>query len=814
MVLRRILALGAWVGLFASALLAKPIELNVWEFPRVSDPDRPHDRYAWMRALLEDFEAENPGVTTRLTELTWKAGPEKIRISLFAGRPPDIISGALDPSLLKRRAYDPIDPFLSDEVRADHLPGALEAFQVEGSTYAWPWCRKGDFLFANREHLLEAGVSLPKDRVLDAAEFESLLAQLSLRPTREEEEGKSAPLGMALTPGKSAELGFFLPETAPLLGPQGEPRVEAAGLPQTLSRMRDWLEKGYLPPDSPGWNAKDLWLAFTRFRTVSMAPFGLWALKALEKQRPFEFEVLALPGVPQGASFRPSATVGYFVLRRPRAEAERKMAHRLAEYLARRGQASLESYGQFPTRRSAPKLFQDSPPMQAAQALLDHSQDLPSQPGWASLEEHFKRGLQGHLLKGSPSETEFLDSLAAKAREAPPGDGGARTRPFVASLMLGLLFLGAASWLLRSLSSLAGQGPGILFLGVLPLAGLGLFLAYPGARGLLLAFESISPQGGGASWVGLENFVRALKDPGFLVGCRNTLLYAAVIVPAQLASGLILASWIHPLSQGLRSWFRGAFYLPGVASIVALAIVWRQVFDLRAGVLNRVLPVDSGAGTLARLFLSCLERVPTALGWFFLGMVLSGLFVGVFRDPKTPRQAEEARHKLLLGWGVLLLAWVASGADPEYLAKQPIPWLSDQDLSFWSVMGMVVVRGPGGALLVYLAALEAVPKELYEAAQVDGASPWQKFYHVTLPSLAGTTFFLTITGIIDSFQAFGQVFLLTDGGPGYSSTVVVHRMYLAAFRELDFGLAAAQGGLLFLAIAALGGWQAYRQREA
>src|SRR5207244_3421024 len=103
-------------------------------------------------------------------------------------------------------------------------------------------------------------------------------------------------------------------------------------------------------------------------------------------------------------------------------------------------------------------------------------------------------------------------------------------------------------------------------------------------------------------------------------------------------------------------------------------------------------------------------------------------------------------------------------------------------------------------MVVYLAGLQAIPGELYEAAEVDGAGPWQRFRRITLPLVAPTTFFLLVVNTIWAMQAFDQIFVMTNGGPpgpGGATTTVVYYIYTAAFRFFRMGYASALAYTLF-----------------
>jgi multiple sugar transport system permease protein len=127
-------------------------------------------------------------------------------------------------------------------------------------------------------------------------------------------------------------------------------------------------------------------------------------------------------------------------------------------------------------------------------------------------------------------------------------------------------------------------------------------------------------------------------------------------------------------------------------------------------------------------------------------------------------------------------------------------WLTDPQTAMLALILIATWKGAGFQMIIWLAGLQGIPKEMYEAAIVDGASRLQRFRYVTLPLLAPTTFFLLITGVIGSFQVFTPVFVLTQGGPRNSTDVAVYRIYQRAFVNFDFGYASALAWVLFVFI--------------
>ncbi|MFE7106680.1 carbohydrate ABC transporter permease [Streptomyces sp. NPDC057575] len=125
-------------------------------------------------------------------------------------------------------------------------------------------------------------------------------------------------------------------------------------------------------------------------------------------------------------------------------------------------------------------------------------------------------------------------------------------------------------------------------------------------------------------------------------------------------------------------------------------------------------------------------------------------------------------------------------------------WLSSTTWAMPSVILVGIWQGIGMKMLIYLAALQSLPKELYEAASVDGASKVRQFFSITLPLLKPATFFVLITSMISAFQSFDQIYILTDGGPGNSTTMMTFEIYKSAFREFRIGYASAQSLVLFV----------------
>ncbi|MEU5671825.1 carbohydrate ABC transporter permease [Micromonospora sp. NPDC047762] len=227
---------------------------------------------------------------------------------------------------------------------------------------------------------------------------------------------------------------------------------------------------------------------------------------------------------------------------------------------------------------------------------------------------------------------------------------------------------------------------------------------------------------GVAEWTGTANFRRMWGDASFWTALRNTVYYTVFHIPLTLAASLGLALLLNRKLRGVR-FFRTVAFFPYITSIVAIAIVWNQLFSPEYGPINALL----GA-------------------------------VGVDDAP----------------------GWTTS--------------------STWSMPAVIIVgtwRYMGYYMLLFLAGLQTIPAQLYEAAETDGATPWQRFVHVTLPGLRHTTFFVTVLLTIESFKVFDLILVMTGGGPGQSTLVLSQYIYQKGFEENQFGYASAVSVVLF-----------------
>ncbi len=256
---------------------------------------------------------------------------------------------------------------------------------------------------------------------------------------------------------------------------------------------------------------------------------------------------------------------------------------------------------------------------------------------------------------------------------------------------------------------------------------LGLLLFYLGPMIASLYFsftnyDLLSP----AEWVGLQNYRNLLHDDIFWKSLRVTVMYSAISVPLVLSVALAMALLLNQKFRGVTA-FRTVYYLPTIMSGVAVATLWKWIFNADYGILNLMLDK-----------------------------------IGI-RGPS---------------------------------------WLTDENWAIWALI-VTSLWTAGGSMLIFLAGLQGIPADLYEAAEIDGAGAWNKFRNITIPLLSHVTFFNLILGIIGALQVFTEGFVLTRGGPNNSTMLLSIYLYRNAFEYLKMGYASALAWVMFLIVLVL-----------
>lgn len=148
------------------------------------------------------------------------------------------------------------------------------------------------------------------------------------------------------------------------------------------------------------------------------------------------------------------------------------------------------------------------------------------------------------------------------------------------------------------------------------------------------------------------------------------------------------------------------------------------------------------------------------------------------------------------------------------IGLEGFPWLTSPDWALWSVMAVTVWKGLGYYMVIYLAGLQAIPGELYEAAAIDGSDGWQKHLDITFPLMRPYLALVAVISAISATKVFEEIYVMTQGGPRNSSKTVVYYLYERAFTDLDVSYACTIGLVLFLGILGLSLLNLYLTRES
>jgi len=251
------------------------------------------------------------------------------------------------------------------------------------------------------------------------------------------------------------------------------------------------------------------------------------------------------------------------------------------------------------------------------------------------------------------------------------------------------------------------------------------------------------------------------------------------------------------------------FFLPAVFSAVLSLTNWRIVGTPGfVGLQNyrRLLTDPLFFIALENTTVYTLAIVPTMA---LLGLGLALLLNQPLRGRVVTRLSVFASYVIMVSVVGIIWRWIldptGAGLLNFYLAKVglgPLPWLASPDTAMLSIILATMWWTAGYNMVMYLAGLQEISPELREAVRIDGANAWQEFWHLVLPSLRPVTFFVVVVSIAKSFQVFGQIYVMTQGGPSNSTLTLVHYLYVAGFTWYEMGYAAAIAyalfGLLFL----------------
>ena len=270
---------------------------------------------------------------------------------------------------------------------------------------------------------------------------------------------------------------------------------------------------------------------------------------------------------------------------------------------------------------------------------------------------------------------------------------------------------------------------------------LGIFFAYPLLVTLWLSLHRYNIFTA-PTFVGLDNFYRAWGDELFWRVLANTLLYAAMVVPSLVVFSFFMALLLDN-SIRLIKIFRTLYYIPVVTSIVVAGIIYNS-----DGLLNALL---KGFGIIGPSWLADTRGIPEA-------------FLNLF------------------------------GIETESA------WFSEPAIALFSVALVTIWKATPYYMIIYLAGLQGIPTPLKEAARVDGANWWQTIRHIIIPTIKPYTLVVSIIATIAALRTFGEVYVMTSGGPFHRTNLLAYYIYTLGFKYLEVGYAAAVSLFLLIVI--------------
>ncbi len=399
-----------------------------WDFPRLPAVRK------WLEEAIVRYEELNPDVDIQYTCLSWSKGGERLAISAFAYRPPDVAGAVLDPKYVQAGLLAPLDKYLNEPMpgdpsgrtfKEDIHPNILKACQWQGVTYSFPWYKEGMVMVCNTDIFKERGVSLPENGSWTWDEFTGKMKQLTFD---RDGDGKTDVYGVGFNTGyeKWEAYPFILGEGMKILDDSGHKiLVDSEETRRGLRRLLDMeFNLGISFPGAGGITDSTTWAAFSGDqRRLAVTCQGLWAINAarVQNQRreeslrdnpglavppPLNIAVVQYPTMPGRPHVMGSYGVGsYCVFNRPLEPERTEAAARFARWLTlETGQEINRLQGVLPSRISYKDIFSDDPLFAYIADTIPDAISAPVHPAWRNVDQVISEQLQLVLLRQVPDE--------------------------------------------------------------------------------------------------------------------------------------------------------------------------------------------------------------------------------------------------------------------------------------------------------------------------------------------------------------------------------------------------------------------------
>lgn len=710
------------------------------------------ERVAYERMIAE-FEAENPDIKVNAMLVPMGYIERKLILSIAGGVPPDVVRfyAHLGGELMSRGALEPLDELARRDKfdLQDFYNVGLEQNTYQGKLYGIPWVLSPNALFYNKKMFREAGLD-PERPPRTWAELE----QYAMKLTRRDEKGLLTQVGFADFLYNPNNFSLYLWQSdGELLAPDG--RSARFDSPEGRYALH-WM-KSFLTKEAGG--VRQLQVFSANFKGATQDPFGMGKI-AMRIDSPFRIPDLGkyfpdleygVAGIPYNKE--PAIEVVGNSLVIPKGSKHREAAWKFVKFASSPKQlaAICKVAGRIPARESVAKSpeFYSDPIRKAFIDQLPYGRSIPVVPGWQEVGSELGRNIE-QALKGNITVEKALSNASASAgrilNKANEDMSGFRQVPWKVLGLVGFAALlmasiGTAMYVRKHTAHSVRERSEAkqFYLYAAPwLIGFVIFTFGATAASLVLSFSKWDALSP-AHFVGLRNYVELFTQDGlFYKSLVVTFYYAVFSIPLAIVGGLAVSVLLNQKVLGIRV-FRTIYYLPVVISGVATAVLWQYIFNPTTGLLNRLLTLN-------------------------------------------------------------VVPWISDGSLTFVpLWSQPPGWLLDPA---WAMPAFIIMGlwGVGGSMVIYLAALQGVPEDLYEAAKLDGAGPWKSFLNVTLPMLTPAIFYQLVVGTMYALQMFTQAYIMTGGGPEDSTMFYALYLFKNGFEWMKMGYASAMAWILFMVV--------------
>ncbi len=700
---------------------SETIEIKVWSMGMESE---------YIRQLTDRFENENPGIRVINQAVPWGDAHEKLITAIVGNVPPDVcqLGTTWMPEFQAMGAFEPLDGHIKNSkiIKLDDMfPGSLMSNRYNGSYYGLPWYVDTRVFYYRSDILTASGY----DKFPET--WDGFIAMLRKLKTDLQKKGKrSYPAWLPAT-----DSFFFLSlmwqSGTDLLDPENKKCViDNPAAVKALTEYAALFDEKLGPFNDPLLEEK----AFEK-GLCPMFISGPWTMTDMDRYSPEiagKWTTAKMPKKDNSMSFIGGCNLVIF-----RDSKRKKEAFRLIEFMSR-PDIQAEWYRiskDLPPNKLAwnYEVVFSNPKLKAFKDQLAETRTPPTVGEWAQLDSLICGALEEMMYK-KITPREAIAKIGRKTSEIMAERDYSQTAFYkfsVVVFMFALIISGLFIYFKTHapaadrISSKRFNSAASLFL--LPaISVMTVFLFIPIISSFIISFTNWNIYGvrdaSKIIFIGIENYSKIISDPIFFRALQNTLVYAFLGVPLNIFLALGAAVLLNQGFVRFKSFFRLGFFLPVITTFVAVALIWRWLYDTSHGPIN----------------------------------------------------------------------WAIGGAGVP-----PQNWLSSEYLALPAIVFMGVWKGFGYNMMIFIAALQSISDEIYEAAEIDGATRVQQFFYITLPMIKKTTFFITVMTVTSCLHVFAEPYIMTGGGPMNSTMSVVLYMYNHGFKYYNLGYSSAIAYALF-----------------